>query len=311
MKTLSFLAALAAFALTSGQDAHADTTVLIGAKDNFCLDVKDGGTANGTQVQLWQCSGSDNAQVWKLSNGAIKAANGKCLDLTNGGGNGTKLQLYTCSGGPNQQWAFNGSAIQNSAKNLCLDVTDGAYQNGTLIQAYQCDWRSTGNQVWSYGAAQVAARSTSQSAATTGATTFYGYPAISIDDFMSKNTECAWIKDAVVAAAADQGLNSTFLATACIVESSCTVPANGWGPFQFSDDGAWAAYGGQGKDRQNVWDAAYGAARYFKALLAQENGNLDNALRAYNGPLSQGGNPQYQNEFRAWMSGKNAWEMGI
>ena len=304
MRKLLFAALGAASIMFSPEKALADSTGMVGAKNNFCLDIKNGGTANGTQVQIWTCTGGSSNQTWTLSGSEIKASNGKCLDLTGGGGNGTKLQLWDCSGGVNQQWAFNGQAIQNAARGMCLDVTNGTYANGTLVQAYSCDWRSTGNQVWSFAQTQVASRSTGSS--TSGATTFYGYQAISVDSFMAKNTECAWIKDAVVAAANDQGINATFLAAICIVESSCSVPANGFGPWQFSDDGAWSEFGGQGKDRQNGWDAAYGAARYFKYLLQQANGNLDNALRAYKGPLNQGGNPQYQNEVRDWMKGGNA-----
>ena len=307
MQKLSYVALNLLCLCVGTRVARADSIGLIGARDNLCLDVKDGSSANGAEVQLWTCSGGSSNQTWTLSGEQIRAGNGKCLDLTNGGGDGTKMQLYNCTGGPNQQWAFNGQAIQNAAHGLCLDVTDGAYRNGTLLQAYSCDWRSTGNQIFSFASAQMASRSSGGSSSG-GATTFYGYSAISIDDFMAKNSECAWIKDAVVAAANDQGLNATFLATACIVESSCLQQiSNSYGPFQFSDDGAWNEYGGAGKNRQNIWDAAYGAARYFKALIAQENGNLDNALRSYNGPLSQGGNPSYQKEYKTWMSGGSCW----
>lgn len=276
---------------------------------NLCLDVRDGRFVNGGSVQLWQCSGGTNQQ-WTLSQGELKVGN-KCLDVADGGAvAGSRLQLWDCvSGNNNQQWEVAGSAIRHKGTNLCLDVKDGSYANGSSVQLWTCDFRSTGNQV--FGIAQVAQSSSAQSTFSSGASTFYGYPVIGIDEFIAKNSECAWIKDAVVAAAKDLGLNATFLATACIVESSCTDPSNGFGPFQFSDDGAWNQYGGSGKNRRNVWDAAYGAARYFKDLLSQNNGNLDAALRAYNGPLSQGGNPNYQKEYRCWMSGGNAWETGI
>ncbi|KAK1548190.1 hypothetical protein Q3G72_033592 [Acer saccharum] len=308
-----FLNIALALTATAPAAARADSTGMIGAQKNLCLDVPGGSSANGTPVQIWQCSAGNVNQQWTLSGSQFKAANGKCLDIENGGPNGAKVQLWDCSNGRNQFFQFNGQAIENSKLGLCLDVTDGAFQNGTRVQAWACNG-GRGNQVWSFASSQQA-RSVPQTGggSNTDATTFYGYTAINtIDDFVAKNSGCAWIKDAVVAAANDQGLNATFLATACIVESSCLQQINNpWGPFQFSDDGAWNEYGGAQKNRQNIWDAAYGAARYFKALLQQENGNLDNALRAYNGPLSQGGNPNYQKSYKIWMSGGNAWEQGL
>ncbi|KAK1548184.1 hypothetical protein Q3G72_003436 [Acer saccharum] len=146
------LCALSLLALHyDARPAKADSTVMIGAKNDLCLDVVDGALQNGAQVQLWQCTGGNRNQVWTLGNGQIKASNGLCLDLTGGGGNGTKMQLWSCSGGPNQTWAFDGQAIRNQAKGLCLDVVDGKYANGVRIQAWACDYRSTGNQVFSYG----------------------------------------------------------------------------------------------------------------------------------------------------------------
>ena len=33
---------------------------------DFCLDVQEAGTINGTNVQLWSCSYNNNAQNWKI-----------------------------------------------------------------------------------------------------------------------------------------------------------------------------------------------------------------------------------------------------
>lgn len=296
--------------LIGASSASAASFANLATSKNKCLDVKDGKFANGGGLQLWDCAQGSTNQQFKLSNGQLVTGQNKCVDVVDGKAvNGGRIQLWDCaSGNDNQKWELAGSSLRHTGTNLCLDVKDGNFANGASLQLWGCDFRSTGHQVWSFGSSSSQA-APSTSSATSGATTFYGYSAISIDDFMAKNPGCAWIKDAVVAAAADQGINATFLATACIVESSCLKTINNpWGPFQFSDEGAWAAYGGAGKNRQNIWDAAYGAARYFKDLLGQTNGNLDEALRLYNGPLSQGGNPQYQNEFRCWMRGGNAWE---
>ncbi len=72
-----------------------------------CMDVTSAGTANGTQVQLYDCNGT-NAQKWTASNGElVNTGSGKCLDATGpSSANGTRLQIWTCAGGPNQQWTL-------------------------------------------------------------------------------------------------------------------------------------------------------------------------------------------------------------
>ena len=72
-----------------------------------CLDVAGAGTANGTQVQLYDCNGT-GAQIWQAqSNGELVNPNsGKCLDDTGFGGAGTQLQIWSCSGGTNQAWTL-------------------------------------------------------------------------------------------------------------------------------------------------------------------------------------------------------------
>ena len=48
------------------------------------------GTANGTLVQLWGCTGAGN-QTWAVSNGAlVNPVSGRCLDGTNSSTNGTQ-----------------------------------------------------------------------------------------------------------------------------------------------------------------------------------------------------------------------------
>lgn len=283
----------------------------ISSRNNKCLDVKDGRFVNGGQVQLWDCAQGSANQAWALTGGQLKVGN-KCLDVVDGRvGNGARLQLWDCfQGSANQAFEWAGSNLRKVGSNFCVDVTDGKYNNGQGLQLYACDFRGVSNQVFAASGSNEPRSGGDGGSTAGGATTFYGYYAISLDDFMAKNPMCRWIKDAVLAASKDQGINATFLATACIVESSCTVPSNGWGPWQFSDEGAWREYG-LSKNRQDVWDSAFAAARFFKDLLRQYNNNLDAALRHYNGPIANGGNPRYQDEYRAWMSGKNAWELGI
>ena len=63
-------------------------------------------TANGAQLQLWDCNGT-GAQVWQArGDGTLLNPNSnKCLDATGfGTDDGTRLQIWSCHGGSNQVW---------------------------------------------------------------------------------------------------------------------------------------------------------------------------------------------------------------
>ncbi|MFC6085896.1 ricin-type beta-trefoil lectin domain protein, partial [Sphaerisporangium aureirubrum] len=66
------------------------------------------GTANGTQVIIWDCNGGTNQQWNVNSNGTITGVqSGRCLDANAAGtANGTKLILWSCNGQANQQWSL-------------------------------------------------------------------------------------------------------------------------------------------------------------------------------------------------------------
>ena len=73
-----------------------------------CLDINGNGTANGTQVELWDCNGV-GGQVWQQqSDGSLlNPQSGRCLDSPNGAtGNGTRLQIYDCNGSAAQKFAL-------------------------------------------------------------------------------------------------------------------------------------------------------------------------------------------------------------
>ncbi|PWS47964.1 1,4-beta-xylanase [Streptomyces sp. FT05W] len=117
-----------------------------GTGSGRCLDVPDSSTADGTQLQLWDCSNAANQQ-WALSGtGELKVYGNKCLDAA-GTGNGTKVQIYSCWGGDNQKWRLNSDgSIVGVQSGLCLDAVGGSTTNGTLIQLYSCSGGS--NQRW-------------------------------------------------------------------------------------------------------------------------------------------------------------------
>ncbi|MGA5351585.1 lectin [Streptomyces thermodiastaticus] len=115
-----------------------------------CVDVAAADSANGTQVQLYDCNGTA-AQQWTVgSDGTIRAL-GKCLDVKdNGTADGTPVQLWDCTGGPNQKWVVTDAHdIVNPQADKCLDVKDNDSANGTPLQIWSCSGNA--NQKWTVG----------------------------------------------------------------------------------------------------------------------------------------------------------------
>ncbi|GAA2634647.1 glycoside hydrolase family 16 protein [Dactylosporangium fulvum] len=112
-----------------------------------CVDVQAANPANGTQVQLYDCNGT-NAQQWsRPGDGTIRAL-GKCLDVNAASSaNGTKVQLYDCNGTNAQKWTVNADGTVR-ALGKCLDAKDVSSANGTPLQIWDC---SAGvNQRWTF-----------------------------------------------------------------------------------------------------------------------------------------------------------------
>ncbi|MEV0846952.1 glycoside hydrolase family 97 catalytic domain-containing protein [Streptomyces sp. NPDC049954] len=72
-----------------------------------CLEAAGGAGADGTPVQLYDCTTSAGQQWRVRSDGTVvNVASGKCLDAEGAATtNGTRLVLWTCTGGANQKWA--------------------------------------------------------------------------------------------------------------------------------------------------------------------------------------------------------------
>ncbi|KIY64053.1 carbohydrate-binding module family 13 protein [Cylindrobasidium torrendii FP15055 ss-10] len=73
-----------------------------------CLDVVDGVNADGTHLQVWNCSPLTNENqnfYYTDDNHLAWTDHGKCLDLTDGNtAADTLVQLWTCGSGINQVW---------------------------------------------------------------------------------------------------------------------------------------------------------------------------------------------------------------
>ncbi|MEV0810322.1 ricin-type beta-trefoil lectin domain protein [Micromonospora sp. NPDC050200] len=109
-----------------------------------CLDIVGGGTADGTRIQYWTCTGADNQKWLPHPKGAfINPKSGKCLDVpsyTTGA-----LQLYTCTKTWNQAFQLNGRLAVSHA-NRCIDLANLGTANGTVVQSRTCN--DLPNQVW-------------------------------------------------------------------------------------------------------------------------------------------------------------------
>ncbi|MEV6212696.1 ricin-type beta-trefoil lectin domain protein [Kitasatospora sp. NPDC051914] len=111
-----------------------------------CLDVNGAGTADGTAVQTWGCSGSPN-QLWSAYTDGTLRSMGKCLDAAGRGtANGTKVQLWACNGGTNQVWQSYNGGYRNPFSGRCLDVPGASTTDGTQLQLWDCHGGS--NQRW-------------------------------------------------------------------------------------------------------------------------------------------------------------------
>ena len=119
-----------------------------GAASGRCLDVPSASTANGVQVDIWDCNSGAN-QEWNYTSGKqLKVYGSKCLDAYNNGTTaGTKVVIWDCNAQTNQQWnVTSGGTITSAVSGLCLDAAGAATANGTLIQLWTCTGGS--NQKW-------------------------------------------------------------------------------------------------------------------------------------------------------------------
>lgn len=112
-----------------------------------CLDVNGAGTADGTKIQLYTCSGSA-AQSWTRSGQTLRAL-GKCLDVSGAGtADGTLVQLWTCNASGAQNWTPNADGtLRNPNSGKCLDVTGSSSADGTQIRIWTC-LAGAANQQW-------------------------------------------------------------------------------------------------------------------------------------------------------------------
>ncbi|MDH2427436.1 RICIN domain-containing protein, partial [Sphaerisporangium sp. TRM90804] len=109
-----------------------------------CVDSPNSATANGTQLQIYDCHTNANQRFTHTSGRQLQTL-GKCLDSPTNAGSGTRVQLYDCHGNNNQQWVFNSNGtVTSAANNLCLNVTGTGNSSGVTISS--CN--GSANQRW-------------------------------------------------------------------------------------------------------------------------------------------------------------------
>jgi len=129
-----------------GSTTPPTTFRLRGEASGRCLDVNNSGTANGTQMLIWDCHTGANQQF--TQSGQTLQVLGKCLDAPSTAVAGTRVQIWDCSGGTNQQWTFSGNGTIGSVRfpALCLDVNGAGTANGTAVILWTC--HGGANQRW-------------------------------------------------------------------------------------------------------------------------------------------------------------------
>lgn len=132
---------------TSGGGGGTGATGQITGYGGQCVDVTGFSSADGTQVQLWSCTGATNQQWTVGTDGTIQSL-GKCMSVPDGqNANGTRVVIDTCDGTSAQQWSATSSGqLVNAQSGTCLDATGPSSADGTPLQIWACTGGT--NQAW-------------------------------------------------------------------------------------------------------------------------------------------------------------------
>jgi Ricin-type beta-trefoil lectin domain len=141
----SSLASTSPTASPSASTSTASTTTYYNNQvhgfDGTCLDDKGNSSAERTEVIIWQCNNTDQAQGWTYSGDELKI-HGVCVNAKGNGKTGSKLILWKCTGSANEIFVHrsNGEfAEKANGYSVCID--DPAYKtkNGTQLFVYKCN----------------------------------------------------------------------------------------------------------------------------------------------------------------------------
>jgi hypothetical protein len=144
----AFVLALVAGTAVAATIQPGQNAPIVGGQSGRCLAVPNSSTSNGTQAQLWDCTGAAN-QTWTYtSSKQLMVYGNKCLDANGRGtANGTAVIIWDCNGQPNQQWNVNANGtITGQQSGRCLDANGAGTANGTKIILWSCNGQA--NQRW-------------------------------------------------------------------------------------------------------------------------------------------------------------------
>jgi Peptidase family M23/Ricin-type beta-trefoil lectin domain len=118
---------------------------------NKAIDINNSELRNGNNIQIWDKNQSFNSQQWLVESNQIRLGNsGYCLDSSGGLASGSRIHLWSCHGGTNQKFVYEPLTQEIKAldnQNLCLDRANNAFDNGTILQLFNCNKGSA--QKWS------------------------------------------------------------------------------------------------------------------------------------------------------------------
>ena len=112
-----------------------------------CMDVREGASANGTPIQLYDCASVPAQRV--TYDGNTLSVMGKCVDLEyQGTENGTYTHLWDCNGAPSQTWYYTPrNQYYNPHSGKCLTLDGDHYTNGNRLTVWDC--HGGASQKWS------------------------------------------------------------------------------------------------------------------------------------------------------------------
>jgi non-reducing end alpha-L-arabinofuranosidase len=89
---------------------------IVGGQSGRCIEVPNAGTTNGTQVQLWDCTGNTQQRWTYTATKQLQVYGNKCLDASGAGtSNDTQVVIWDCTDGTSQQWNLNANGTVTGA----------------------------------------------------------------------------------------------------------------------------------------------------------------------------------------------------
>jgi len=113
-----------------------------------------GGTTNGTQLTIQDCTPGAADQAWTLPASPVQSGvTGHCMnDPNNVTANGTPIVIWNCKGYTSERWTLEpDGTLRINGK--CLDVLGRSKLDGAVLQLHGCNTNTTTNtnQRWSIG----------------------------------------------------------------------------------------------------------------------------------------------------------------